>query len=477
MNKKISSNDDPRFQKIADMIIRYAAFDFSVRETVSEKGDELDAIITGLNTLGEELQAEFITDYKKRMNELIETMIRFSVLDFSQKAEIGTEGDEMDALAVGLNTLSEELESHVQQIKDSEEHIQTLFRVAPEAVIVIDEEGKITSWNPRAETIFGWTANEVIGKYLYEIIIPERFREAHQKGMQRFMKTKEGPVLNKPLELPAIRKDNMEFDAGISISPMVVKGRYFFVGFVSDISYRKKSEAIIAQKSEELLRSNKELEQFAYVASHDLQEPLRMVTSFLQLLEKQLGGELDKDSKEFLDFAVDGARRMKIMIDDLLVYSKMLTKKIVLEKTDIGKLLQNAIGNLQESISKSGAKIICGKMPVSSVDTIKTTRLFQNLIVNAIKFRKKNVAPVVEIYCEEHNGEHLFFVKDNGIGIKKIYYDKIFGIFQRLNAKEEYPGTGIGLAECKKIVELHGGKIWVESEEGKGATFCFTIKK
>jgi light-regulated signal transduction histidine kinase (bacteriophytochrome) len=234
---------------------------------------------------------------------------------------------------------------------------------------------------------------------------------------------------------------------------------------------------MIKQKSEELARSNNELEQFAYVASHDLQEPLRMVSSFLQLLEKQLAGKLDKDSKEYIDFAVDGSKRMKNMIDDLLSYSRIISGKAQFEKTDINKILQDVKNNLRENIRVSEASIGYSKMPVMTADSIKMARLFQNLIANAIKFKTKNNKPVVEINCTEQPDAYLFSVKDNGIGMKKEYHEKIFLIFQRLNSKEEYPGTGIGLAECQKIVTLHGGKIWVESEQEKGSTFYFTVKK
>jgi light-regulated signal transduction histidine kinase (bacteriophytochrome) len=240
---------------------------------------------------------------------------------------------------------------------------------------------------------------------------------------------------------------------------------------------RKKIDEALQVKSQELARSNRELEQFAYVASHDLQEPLRMVSSFLQLLEKKLGGALDKDSKEYLDFAVDGSMRMRNMINDLLSYSRILSGKVKFEKADINLILEDVKSNLKESIAEAKANIVWGKMPVLAVDKIKLARLFQNLVANAIKFHEKDVAPVLEINCKEQSADYLFSVKDNGIGIKKEYLEKIFIIFQRLHSKQEYPGTGIGLAECKKIVELHGGKIWVESELGKGSTFYFTIKK
>jgi len=350
-------NKDERVGQILDTILRFVQSDFKARASISNKGDEIDAIIIGLNTLGEELESKafFSEENRKKINGIMETLLKYTLMDFSAQISVSEKGDELDAIIVGLNTLGEELESNIMQLKESQEHLE--------------------------------------------------------------------------------------------------------------------------KKSMALALSNKDLEQFAYVASHDLQEPLRMVSSFLQLLEQHLGDKLDKDSKEYIDFAVDGSKRMKNMINDLLSYSRILSRNAKFEKTDIQEVLKNVRSNLKETIDETGVAIKSDNMPVIKTDRIKLSRLFQNLIANAIKFRKKDSTPEIEIKCEEQAAEYLFSVKDNGIGLKKEYHEKIFLIFQRLHSKEEYPGTGIGLAECQKIVELHGGKIWVESEPDKGATFFFTIQK
>jgi light-regulated signal transduction histidine kinase (bacteriophytochrome) len=226
---------------------------------------------------------------------------------------------------------------------------------------------------------------------------------------------------------------------------------------------------------QELGRSNRELELFAYVASHDLQEPLRMVHSYLQLLERRYKGQLDDDADEFIGFAVDGADRMQTLIMDLLTYSRVGTRGKPFEPTDLGDALEAALANLQVAIEESGARITHDQMPTLSVDATQITQLFQNLVGNAIKFHQQNEPPEIHVGAEHKDSNYVLSVQDNGIGIDSQYFDRIFMIFQRLHTREEYDGTGIGLALCKKIVERHGGSIWVESQPGEGATFSFTI--
>jgi DNA-binding LacI/PurR family transcriptional regulator/signal transduction histidine kinase len=231
----------------------------------------------------------------------------------------------------------------------------------------------------------------------------------------------------------------------------------------------------LEQAVQELARSNKELELFAYVASHDLQEPLRMVHSYLQLLERRYKNQLDDDADEFIGFAVDGADRMQTLIMDLLAYSRVGTRGKPFEPTDLGDALDAALANLQVAIEETGASITQDQMPTLSVDAIQITQLFQNLISNAIKFRQQNEPPEIHIGAEHKDSNYVLSVQDNGIGIDPQHFDRIFMIFQRLHTRDEYEGTGIGLALCKRIVERHGGQIWVQSEPGEGSTFSFTI--
>ena len=232
--------------------------------------------------------------------------------------------------------------------------------------------------------------------------------------------------------------------------------------------------AELKQAVGELARSNHELEQFAYVASHDLQEPLRMVASYMELLMDRYKGQLDDKADRWIAFALDGTARMKQLISDLLKYARVGTRGKAFEPTDCNKVIVAATANLKKAIEESTAEVGWGSLPTVDGDAVQLNQLFQNLIANAIKF-KGDKTPEVRIEAERKEGLWLFSVRDRGIGIEPEFNDKIFVIFQRLHTREEYPGTGIGLAVCKKIVERHGGRIWVESQLGQGATFYFTI--
>jgi len=250
----------------------------------------------------------------------------------------------------------------------------------------------------------------------------------------------------------------------------------FYVGAVKDITERKRMEEALKQDAEKLARSNAELERFAYVASHDLQEPLRMVASYTQLLAKRYAGQLDERADRYIHYAVDGATRMQQLIVDLLAYSRVNSKALDLRLTDCELAVAGSLQNLKTAIEESGASVTCDPLPTFMADTTQLVQLFQNLLGNAIKFRRE-LPPHVHISAVDKGAEWLFSIRDNGIGIDQKHADSIFQVFQRLHGKGEYPGTGIGLALCKTVVERHGGKIWVESEVGVGSDFRFTLPK
>jgi light-regulated signal transduction histidine kinase (bacteriophytochrome) len=243
---------------------------------------------------------------------------------------------------------------------------------------------------------------------------------------------------------------------------------------VYNITKRKQSEQQMLQLTEDLKRSNEELEQFAYVASHDLQEPLRAVTSYAQLLAHRYQGNLDAKADKYINYIVDGATRMQQLINDLLVYSRLGSRSKEFELADCNAAVNQSLSNLQIAIAETKAVITCDRMPTVMADEFQLVQLFQNLLANGIKFCREDI-PLIHIAACRQDGEWVFSVRDRGIGIEPQYADRIFIIFQRLHSRREYSGTGIGLAMCKRIVERHGGRIWVESQEGKGATFYFTI--
>ncbi len=237
----------------------------------------------------------------------------------------------------------------------------------------------------------------------------------------------------------------------------------------------KKSEEGRKRLIAELERSNRDLQQFAYAASHDLKEPLRMISSYLRIIESRYGDRLDADAAEFIGFAVDGADRLGAMIEGLLEFSRVHAGALPTVPVPVAEVLEGVRRDLDLLIRKTGAEISWGAMPVLPGDPVHLARLFQNLIVNAIKFTAVGARPRVRITSTQAGPEHIFRVQDNGIGIESRYFDRIFSLFQRLHTREEYPGTGIGLAVCRRIVEAHGGRIWVESAPGEGASFYFSL--
>lgn len=389
---------------------------------------------------------------------------------------------DMPARLILANDVTEKLKSE-EALKSSEETRRLIMDSAQDAIICIDSNGQIIIWTPQAEKTFGWEEKEVLGKNLADIIIPPQYKNDHTKGLEKYMHTGEGPVLNKLIEISAINKQGAEFPVELSIVAFEQKGKTFFCGFIRDITERKNGEILLKElnkslekKAAELQASNAELERFAYVASHDLQEPLRMVTSFMGLLKKRYQHQLDDSGRQYIQFAVDGAERMKKLILDLLIFSQVDTNKEAMKVIDCNELVEVVKQDLLPSITESKAKLEISPLPRVKGNKSQLHQLFQNLIGNAIKYRNERT-PVVKINCEEKNNHWQFCIQDNGIGIDPKYFEKIFVIFQRLHHKEIYSGTGIGLAISRKIVERHGGSIWVESEQGKGTAFYFTIHK
>jgi PAS domain S-box-containing protein len=339
---------------------------------------------------------------------------------------------------------------------------------------VVDQRGEIVLLNLQAEKQFGYRRDELLGQKVSNIV-PEGFAERLVADGLRSAEDALAQQIGTGIELHGLRKNGSEFPIEIMLSPLDSADGVLVTAAIRDITARKKGDAQLLEKVEELNRSNEELQQFAYIASHDLQEPLRMVSSYTALLARRYKGKLDSDADDFIAFAVDGAGRMQHLIQDLLAYSRVGSKGKELANTSSENALEQAVLNLRGAIEASGALITHDPLPTVMADEMQLTQLFQNLVGNAIKYRRNGV-PSVHIMAVPNGGSKwLFSVKDNGLGIESQYFERIFGMFQRLHKREEFDGTGIGLAICKKIVERHGGAISVESTIGQGSTFRFPL--
>lgn len=345
-----------------------------------------------------------------------------------------------------------------------------LFRAvvesAPNGVVMVDAAGVIVLVNRETERLFGYSREELVGTSI-DTLVPVRFRQQHPQERDRFFGNPHSRAMGAGRDLYGVRKDGTEIPVEIGLNPIATEGGLFVLASVVDISARKHAE-------EELRQSNEELERFAYVASHDLQEPLRTVASYLQLLERRYRDHLDDDAREFIDFAVAGARRMEQLIKDLLAFSRVGTQGGDMVPVDTTDILRECLHSLRAAIEESSATVADENLPRVIADRSQLQQLFTNLIGNALKFRG-DAPPRVEITAERDGRFWRISIADNGIGIDPEYFERIFVIFQRLHSREAYPGTGVGLAICRKIVDRHGGRIWLESAPGQGATFRFTL--
>jgi PAS domain S-box-containing protein len=364
-------------------------------------------------------------------------------------------------------------EAHLAQM---ESRYRGLLEAAPDAMILVNRAGEIVLVNLQAEKQFGYRRDDLVGRQVANII-PEGLAERLLAPPLRAPEAALSDYLQAGIELIGRHRDRSDFPIEIMLSPMDSAEGSLMTVAIRDITTRKQAEAHLLQKVEELNRSNEELGQFAYIASHDLQEPLRMVASYTQLLSRRYKGKLDADADEFIAFAVDGANRMQQLIKDLLSYSRVGTAGKELLDTSSEDALEQALINLRGAIEDSSALVTHDPLPAVVADEMQLIQLFQNLVSNAIKYQNPGI-PRVHISAAHNRGARwTFSVQDNGLGIEPQYFDKIFGMFQRLHKREEFAGTGIGLAICKKIVERHGSSISVESQLGQGSTFRFALAR
>jgi PAS domain S-box-containing protein len=365
--------------------------------------------------------------------------------------------------------------------KDAEKHLaqmegryRGLLEAAPDAMVVVNQSGEIVLLNVQAEKQFGYSRDELVGQKVKNVI-PEGFGERLIADGTRTAAEALAQQIGTGIELYGRRKDGSDFPIEIMLSPLESAEGILVTAAIRDISVRKQSAERLVKMVAELKRSNDELGQFAYVASHDLQEPLRMVASYTQLLAKRYKGHLDADADEFIAYAVDGSNRMQGLIQDLLTYSRAGAAGKTLNEISSENALNEALTNLRATIQESGAVVTHDALPVITTDDTQLLQLFQNLVGNAIKYRSADVPRVHVSATKNGDKEWTFSVRDNGMGIDPQYFERIFVIFQRLHGRAEFKGTGIGLAICKKIVERLGGRIWVDSQPEKGSTFYFAL--
>jgi PAS domain S-box-containing protein len=360
-----------------------------------------------------------------------------------------------------------------ERLRESEARFRQTFELAASGIAhVID--GRFVRVNRSLCEILGYSEKQLLNRSVKDISHPE---DRNVTDAER-ARVRSGEIESARFEKRYIRADGRVIwvELAIALVRDVFGVPQYEIALFDDVTERKNAEEALRRAHEELKRSNAELEQFAYVASHDLQEPLRMVASYTQLLERRYESKLDADGREFMAYIVDGATRMKQLIEDLLAYSRVGIKGQDFKPVSSEAALNRALFNLRTAIGEAGAVVTHDTMPTVHADEVQLGQLFQNLIGNALKFRSASV-PRIHVGVTEGPRDWSFEVRDNGIGIEPQYYERIFMVFQRLHNKGEYPGTGIGLAICKKVVERHGGRIWVESRPGEGSSFHFTLPK
>jgi two-component system, LuxR family, sensor kinase FixL len=371
-----------------------------------------------------------------------------------------------------------------EALRESENKINSIIQAAVDGIITIDSGGIMEMVNPSAAKLFGYQAEELLGKSI-NMLMPEPDKSRHDGYMHNYETTGKKKIIGIGREVTGLRKDGSTFPFFLSVSEARVQGRRLYTGFVHDITQQKLNEERLRRYAAELERSNMELQDFAYVSSHDLQEPLRKIQAFGDRLMMKEKENLSEQGKDYVDRMLNAASRMQNLINDLLSFSRLTTQSKPFVQVNLDQVVSEVLSDLEISIEKTHAEIIRSPLPTLEADPTQMRQLFQNLISNAIKFRKENENPVINIYAKHHQKKaHLtatpgdevtqIYIEDNGIGFDEKYLDRIFNIFQRLEG-QKYEGSGIGLAICRKIAIRHGGDITAKSQAGVGTRFIITL--
>lgn len=348
-----------------------------------------------------------------------------------------------------------------------------IFDSAPTPLIMASTGGTILLVNSEAESLFGYTRDE-LQRLSIEDLVPERFRSGHAERRQRFHKSDEKRGMSSRADLFTLKSDGTEFPVEVLLSPIHANGELYVVAAVIDLTERKRREEELRLSYAALEKSNMELQQFAYVASHDLQTPLRGIAGFAQILQSDYRSKLGTEADDRLDRIVAGVKQMQQVIDDFLVFTSVDRQVRPFVVADLNAVFEQVLATLAPSIDETGARVTRGELPAVECNPAQITHLLQNLIANALAYHGEK-RPEVHVSAERRGDDWLVAIRDNGIGVAPRYHEKIFEIFRRLHTSAKYPGTGIGLAICRRIVDQHGGRIWLESAQGEGATFYFTL--
>lgn len=439
-------------------------------------GAQSEEELTGLS-MKELLHYSFWEKVSQRLENMTKYMKQVPPMDITIKR---LDGSYIDVSVASTPVLYHSIPHVITILRDISERkkneeiksqLASIVLNSNDAIYAMDMDGVVLSWNPGAEKLYGYREKDAIGRSITQVIPEEK------KNELKFLldKISKGEVINS-FETKRVKKDKNIIDVSLTISPIreesgIITGAS---AISRDITFKKKVEEELRKYAEELALSNEELYVFSYAASHDLQEPLRSIQNFIETIGKKYKRRLGAEMEEQIHAATDGVTRMYRLITDFLMYSRVGTEKAAQEEVDLNSALKDAIANLDVAIKESKAQIKQFSLPKIWGNQIQMTQVFQNLVANAIKYQGEST-PSIEISAEKKNNMWQFTVKDNGIGIEQWFSERIFIVFQKLHDPRKYPGSGIGLALCKRVIEKHGGKIWFESEVGKGTTFFFTL--
>ncbi|MGZ3861752.1 MAG: ATP-binding protein [Bacteroidia bacterium] len=439
-------------------------------QTTRDRLEEQDNLIEEKDNL--------LNENQERINAILEVLIKYTSLDFSRQVKLSPKGDELDAIAMGLNTLSAELESYIKQLQQSEEKFEKAFSLNPAGITLTNiTTGKWVEVNESFERMTGYEREELLGKSSSDLDI---FSKDERKKILVELE-KKGSVKN--YEVYFKKKNGEKGSAIFSNEPILISGKPHVISILYDITAKKEAEKKVQKLNRELQTNfvqlesvNKELESFSYSVSHDLRAPLRAIDGYAGILEEDYGKALDNEGKRILEAVKYNAKKMGSLIDDLLAFSRLGKKELVKTDINMNQLMEGALYDLNKSI-KHSAKVKIKHLSPARGDYGLLSQVAINLLSNAIKYSSKVKDPAIEISSEQNDKETIYTIKDNGAGFDMKYVNKLFGVFQRLHTMEEFDGTGVGLAIVQRIMAKHGGKVWAEGEKNKGATFRFSLPK